>query len=552
MKYDLCIVGSGAGGSPIAYELSRAGYKVVVLEKGSYYKNEDFSKDEVLVCRRPYFTPPLNEQQHSIATLNKKGEIEVVEAKDSGYNFWNGSMVGGSSNLMSGYFHRLKPNDFRLKSVYGEIEGANIVDWPIDYATLEPYYTKVEKIIGVSGTIVNHKFLEPRSTKELPFKPLWENPITQMIDRACLDNGFTPIPTPRAVLPEDALGRQGCSYSNFCGSYGCATGAKGHGRSALLDKATCKIIPDAFVYRLEERGGKVVKAHYYDNDKKSHAIEASIFVIAAQAIESVRLLLNSKSKNFPNGLANNSNQVGKNLIFSAGGSGEGRFERRYMGSKQFDAIMTRGAFVNRSLQDWYEYSEDEKRLKGGTIDFLFEHANPINRAHKQMYDKDGYLLRGTKLQKALEYSFRHTRTLTFEVFNDWLPTDTTFVSIDDTLKDIYGLPIARIHLGAHPHDLKVGRFLANKAELVLKSMGAVDISSNISDAPPPNLVAGGCRFGNSAKTSVLNRDCRAHEVENLYVSDASFMPTGGSVPYTWSIYANSFRVADIIRQKLRG
>ena len=551
MKYDVCLIGSGAGASPIAYELSNAGYKVVVLEKGPHYKNEDFNKDEVLVCRRPYFTPPLDEEQHSIATIDDEGKEEVVEAKDSGYNFWNGSMVGGSSNLMSGYFHRLKPNDFKLKSVFGAIDGANIVDWPIDYNILEPYYSKVEEVIGVSGKIVPHTFLEPRSRKKLLLEPLWENPITAMIDKACRDNGFTPIPTPRAVLSEDALGRSGCSYSNFCGSYGCATGAKSHGRSALLDKATCKIIPHAFVYNLQEKQGRVVKAHYYDKNRKSHAIEAKIFVVAAQAIESARLLLNSKSKNFPNGLANNNNQVGKNLIFSAGGSGEGRFERKNMGSDAFDSIMTRGAFVNRSLQDWYEYEEGNRRYKGGTIDFLFEHANPINRAHRQMYDSHGNLLRGTKFQEALQYSFKHTRTLTFEVFNDWLPTDGTYVSIDDTLKDKYGIPIARIHLGAHPHDLKVGRFLAKKAEIVLQSMGAVDVSSNISDAPPPNLVAGGCRFGDDPKTSVLNRDCRTHEVENLYVSDASFMPTGGSVPYTWSIYANSFRVADIIAKKLR-
>ncbi len=551
MMYDVCIIGSGAGASPIAYELSRAGYGVVVLEKGKYYKNENFNKDEVLVCRRPHFTPPLKDEQHTISTLNDEGEEEVVEAKDSGYNFWNGSMVGGSSNLMSGYFHRMKPNDFKLKTVFGEIKGANVVDWPIDYDEMEPYFTKVEQVVGVSGRIVKHKFLEKRSNKNFLVAPLWENPITKMIDKACIENGYTPIPTPRAVLSEDAINRSGCSYSNFCGSYGCATGAKSHARSALLDKSTCKIITEAFVYNLEEKKGKVVAAHYYDKDKKSHTIKARIFVVAAQAIESSRLLLNSKSENFPNGLANNSNQVGKNLIFSGGGSGNGRFELKNMKKEDFEAIMTRGAFVNRSLQDWYEFEKDDKRYKGGTIDFLFEHANPITRAHKQMYDDNGTLLRGTKFQQKLHYTFTQTKTLTFEVFNDWLPTDTTYVSIDDKVKDKYGVNVARVHLGAHPQDVEVGEFLAKKAEKVLESMGAVDISIGVSDAPPPNLVAGGCRFGDDAKTSVLDRNCKAHEVKNLYVSDASFMPTGGSVPYTWSIYANSFRVADVIAKKLK-
>jgi len=551
-QYDICIIGSGAGGSPIAYELSRAGYSVIVLEKGKMYKNEDFTKDEVLVCRRPYFTPKLDEEQHTIASINEEGKEEVIEAKDSGYNFWNGSMVGGSSNLMSGYFHRMKPNDFKLKSTFGTIKGANVVDWPISYDEMEPYFTKVEQVVGVSGKVVKHKFLEKRSTKEFLVKPLWENPITKMIDKACEENGYTPIPTPRAVLSEDAINRSGCSYSNFCGSYGCATGAKSHARSALLDKSPCKIITEAFAYNLEEKDNKVVAAHYFDKEKKSHTIKANIFVVAAQAIESSRLLLNSKSKNFPNGLANNSNQVGKNLIFSAGGSGEGHFELKNMKQDTFNGIMTRGAFVNRSLQDWYEYDKDGKSYKGGTIDFLFEHANPITRAHKQMYDDNGVLLRGTKFQKQLHYTFTQTKTLSFEVFNDWLPTDTTFVSIDDTIKDKYGINVARVNLGAHPHDLEVGRHLAEKAEKVLKSMGAIDVSSNISDGPPPNLVAGGCRFGEDPKTSVLDKNCKAHDVDNLYVSDASFMPTGGSVPYTWSIYANSFRVADVILKRLKG
>lgn len=151
MKYDVCIIGSGAGGAPIAYELSNAGFNVVVLEKGKEYKEEDFTKDEVGVCRREMFTPPLKEEQHVINERVEDGGITRHVGSESGWNFWNGSMVGGSSNLMSGYFHRMKPNDFKLESVYGKIEGANVVDWPISYEDLEPYYEKVERVVGVSG-----------------------------------------------------------------------------------------------------------------------------------------------------------------------------------------------------------------------------------------------------------------------------------------------------------------------------------------------------------------------------------------------------------------
>lgn len=544
MTYDICIIGSGAGGSPIAYELSNAGFNVVVLEKGKDYKEEDFNKDELAVCRRDMFTPPLKEEQHVINQRNEDGTVTRFVGSEYSWNFWNGSMVGGSSNLMSGYFHRMKPNDFKLKSVYGNINGANVVDWPISYEDLEPYYAKVEKVVGVSGRVTKHKFSEPRSTLNFPYSPLEVNSVTKWFDSACTKLGYESMPTPRAILPHAALDRDGCSYSNFCGSYGCATGAKGSARAALLQKCRAKIITEAFVYKLDSNDKKVTHAHYYDRDKTSHVISAKIFVLAAQAIESSRLLLNSKNKNFPNGLANNSGQVGKNLIFSAGGAGEGRFTFENLSEEQQKELIQAGLFINRSLQDWYDYEKGGKKYKGGTIDFLFEHANIISRAKREFYNDEGKLIWGEELQKKIHKTLTTSRVLTFEVFNDWLPTDYCFVSVDAEVKDKFNMPVGVINLYGHPHDIKVGTHLAKKAVKVLQVMGATEISMSISSSPPPNLVAGGCRFGENSEMSVLDRNCKAHELDNLYVTDASFMPTGGSVPYTWTIYANSFRVAE--------
>lgn len=553
-QYDVCIIGSGAGAAPVAYELSRAGRSVLILEKGPYLREKDFTKDEIAVSRRNIYTPRLKEEQHVIETYNDDGSIERVTAEESGWNFWNGSMVGGSSNLMSGYFHRMKPVDFRLRSTFGAISGANVVDWPIGYEDLEPYYTKVESVVGVSGKIVRHPHQEPRSTKTFPFPPTWEQPISKWFDQACRALGYHSIPTPRAILPYDALGRSGCSYSNFCGSYGCATGAKSHARSALLDKAVatgrCDIIPRAFAYKIDADGSHANGVHYFDHQGASHLVVARQYVVAAQAIESVRLLFNSRNRFHPKGVGNAHGQLGKNLIFSAGGSGQGRMEFSRLNAAQRGELMTRGAFVNRSLQDWYIYHRYGRPLKGGTIDFLFEHANPTSRALRELY-VDGKISWGSALQKRLEHAFTQSRIFTFEVFNDWLPTDKCFVSIDESVKDKWGLPVGKIRLYGHPHDIEVGNFLAEKAQNVLRQMGAVEISSSISSAPPPNLVAGGCRFGTDPKTSVLDPECRVHGMKNLYVSDASFMPTGGSVPYTWTIYANAFRVADILKKRLK-
>ena len=546
--YDICIVGSGAGGAPIAYELSNAGYKVLVLEKGKNLREKEVSKDELAVSRRGLYTPNLKDERHIINKREEDGSITRYDGHEYSWSFWNGSMLGGSSNLMSGYFHRMKPNDFKLKSVFGEVKGANVVDWCISYEDLEPYYEKVERVIGISGEVVKHSFLEPRSTQNFPYKKLEENAVTKWFDKACARLELESIPTPRAILPRNALDRNACSYSNFCGSYACATGAKGSARAALLQKCNAEIITEAFVYKLESDASKITKVHYYDKELNSHEVTAKIFVLAAQAIETSRLLLNSKNKFFPKGMANNNSEVGKNLLFSAGGSGEGRFRFEDLDEAKQKELMQTGLFFNRSLQDWYEFQDDALKYKGGTIDFLFEHANIISRASREFYNEEGKLIWGEELQDKIHKKLTTSRALRFEVFNDWLPTDECFVSVDEKTKDKFGMPVGVINLWGHPHDVKVGEYLAKKALEVLQEMGAKEISYNISAAPPPNLVAGGCRFGEDAKNSVLDKNCKAHELENLYITDGSFMPTGGSVPYTWTIYANSFRVADIIKK----
>lgn len=548
---DFCIVGSGAGAGPLIYELSKAGFSVVVLEKGPWIKRKQFSKDEIVATRRSVYTPNLKDEKHVIEEHTSEG-WKAQSTQETGWDFWNGSVVGGSSNFMSGYFHRLKPNDFKLKSIYGEIEGANVEDWPISYEDMEPYYTKVEHEVGVSGRVVDHSTLEPRSTEDFPYPPLQENIVTNWLDEGAEKMGYNLVPVPRAILSQPKNGRNACYYSNYCGSYGCFSGAKGSAREALINRAleyNCKIIPNAKVYHLETHKHAVKAAWYYDENKKQQKIEARQFIVACQAIESSRLLLMSKGDQYPNGLANSSGELGKNLLFSAGGVGSGYFYFNELESAAVEKLKQPGVFVNRSIHNFYEIDDPALggKVKGGIVDFLFEHANAVPKSIRRKWDGDELLI-GSALKKRMKDYFTGLRRLRFEVFNDWLPTDTCNVALDPKVKDQWGDPVARVKVGYHAHDLKVGEYLSQKAGALLETIGAKNVGWSVSGNPPANLQAGGCRFGEDAKKSVLDKYCKAHDVDNLYVTDGSFMPTGGSATYTWTIYANAFRVADHIIQ----
>lgn len=562
-EFDVCIVGSGAGAGPIAYELSKAGYKVGVLEKGGWYTEKDFFKDEQL-SRHAIFQSKSKDERHVLEEPNKDGSW----SSDTTGQFWGGNIVGGASNFMSGYFHRLKPDDFHLVSTFGKIEGANTVDWPISYDDLEPYYTKVEQIVGVSGRVVKHPHLEPRSTKDYPFPPTIEHPISAWFDKACNKLDLHPLPMARGILSTPHNGRRGCEYSGYCGSYGCSSGAKASSRAALLDQAiatkNCEIIPYAKAYQINSNAkGNATSVDYFDltgdvsaetpvQTPKSINVRAKIIVVACYSIESARLLLSSPGEKHPNGIGNNHQQLGKNLHCCSGGTGHGVFEYDQFSKEQVAGLKVRGPFFNRALQDWYVINDKKafkNPVKGGTLDFVFDPPSPTADANS-LKRENGNLVWGTPLKQSLKSHFTKSKDFKFEVFCDWLTNDNCHVSLDSKEKDKWGSPVAKVKVGYLPHDMKVASYLVKKGEQVMKAMGAQTVWGNAFSAPTSNLIAGGLRFGNDPKTSALDKDCRVHGTDNLFVSDGSFMPNGGSVTPTFTIYANSFRVADKIKAQL--
>lgn len=543
---DVCIVGSGAGGAPLALELGRAGFKVVVLEKGSWYQQKDFVHDEILNSRRNFFMPLPWDEPH----LWRKGVDQPFSRSNEA---WTANCVGGGTVHMSGYFYRLKPVDFRMKTELGAPKGSNVTDWPITYKDLAPYYDKAEAELGVSGNAVPHPFLEPRKGN-YPLPPLAEHPVSAEIDRVGKGLGWHPIPTARGIISQAYRGRSACVYCTLCGSYGCEHDAKSGTNASLIPAAVAtgnvEIRPHSMATEITvDEKGLAKSVIYRDADGVNQEQPAKIIIASCTAVESARLLLNSKSSRYPAGLGNNNGLVGKNLLFSSFGQSKATFSVSKRGA-EMPWLTANSPFVNRSVQDFYVLPDDRFGFrKGGTLGFMWAHPNPIF-ASVGIARTGQRGVFGTALKDKLR-EYRDSRILEFEIYGEFLSNDATNVTVDGNVKDKYGLPVAAITVARHPMDLTMTKFLVDRGEEVLQALQP-DRLDRIGTAGETTILQGGtCRFGKDEATSVLDADCRSHEVKNLYVVDGSFLPTSGGVPLTLTIAANSFRVADRLIARLK-
>lgn len=531
-EVDFVIIGSGAAGGVMAKELSTNGFRVVVLEQGPYLTENDFGHNEIEVWSNHQLT---NNPKMQPITFRK---TEQDKAKEQ-YSVMYGRCVGGSSVHFTANYWRLHEIDFVEHSKLGDIPGAALADWPIRYEDLEPYYTKVEWECGVSGLAGASPFDPPRS-KPYPMPPLPVKGSGVIFERAAKKLGYHPFPAPMAILSQPRAGRSACVNCGFCLGFGCEVKAKSSSLAAMIPVAEatgrCEIRPNCYVHRLEtDKTGRVTGAVYFDTKKNAHLQRAKAVVVCANGAETPRLLLLSKSAQFPNGLANSSGLVGKYLMPNSSAIVFGLFDEPLNDYKGFA--------VSRIFHDFYEL--DRQKLGfygGGGLDARFDQT-PIGFAFGGL--PPGTPRWGNEFKKSLRNNF--TRTMEVFCHGTSLAVESNSFSLDPDVKDAWGLPALRMTFKDHPDDLKLAAWMKERAMEILDAAGVkTKWGYPIQEQQMAVHLLGTCRMGTDAKKSVINPDHRAHDVKNLFLCDGSSLVTSGRGQPTMTIQALAFRAADRI------
>jgi choline dehydrogenase-like flavoprotein len=529
-EVDFAIVGAGAAGSVMARELARNGFRVVVLEQGPYLREADFKHDEVAVSQGYQLT---NNPAHQPQTF-RKAATEKAERRN--YLVY-GRVVGGGSVHFTANYWRFHDVDFIERTRYGSVAGASLEDWPIRYADLEPYYTKVEWEIGVSGIAGANPFDPPRS-RPFPLPPLPIKPSGVLMEVAAKKLGWHAAPAPMAVLSRPYRGRSACQHCGFCEGFGCEWRAKSSALATMIPDAErtgrCEIRPNSYVRRIQtDARGLVTGVVYFDAEKREIMQRAKAVILSANGAETPRLLLLSASNRFPDGLANSSGMVGKHLMFNGGAFAGGLFEHEVNGHKSVQ--------VSRYMQDFYRLDPKHGIVGGGGIDTRFDWY-PISFA------MDGLPQNAPRWGASYKRMVREyfTRSMYALAHTTQLPQESATVTLDPELKDAWGLPAIRTTFAEHPNDMKLYRFFLDRCIELLDAAGATSTWKFGLDAPWAVHLLGTCRMGNDAKSSVVDRFHRAHDVPNLFIVDGSNFVTSGSGQPTMTIQALAFRAAEAI------
>jgi choline dehydrogenase-like flavoprotein len=528
---DFLVVGAGAAGGVVAKELATAGFRVVVLEQGPYLREEDYSHDEIKYTFQPGLT---NDPKAQPITYRKSEAERARPLKAIEY----GRQVGGGSVHFTANYWRFHESDFHERSLFGEVRSADLHDWPIAYADLEPYYTKAEYDLGISGLAGANPFEAPRS-KPYPLPPMPVKSSGVLFERGTKKLGLHPFPAPVAILSQPYQGRAACVNCGFCESFGCEMGAKSSTLVSVIPVAEktgrCEIRPECYVRRIETDGtGRATGAIYFDRERREVFQRAKAVFVCANGVETAKLLLISKSKQFPDGLANSSGLVGKYLMWDNGGVAEGLFEHPLNEYK--------GIQVTRLIHDYYAADPERGFYGGGGIDTRFNFYPAAFALQALPPDAPRW---GSEYKTMFETYFNRTMTLLAHTTS--LAQAKNNVSLDPDVKDAWGLPAVRITFDYHPDDVATMKWIMTKQIEILEAAGALKTwsqSLGLVDNMPSRHLMGTCRMGNDPGSSVVNAYSLTHDVPNLFLADGSNFVTSGRQQPTATIQALAYRAAD--------
>jgi choline dehydrogenase-like flavoprotein len=534
---DFIVVGSGAAGGVVARELAQAGFEVLVLEQGPRFTAADFKHDEL---DHWFNNALLNSPEKSPQTFRRTAQDKAERVRDFP-SLWYARMVGGSSNHFTANYWRFHAVDFNERSLLGAIPGTSFADWPIDYAELEPYYTKVEWEVGVSGLAGASPFDPPRS-RPYPMPPLPVKSSGVLLERGARKLGLHPFPAPMAIASVPYRGRPACAHCGFCIGFGCEMMAKSSSLYTMIPEAEatgrCEVRSESYVFRVDtNERGRVTGVSYFDQDRRERFQPARAVVLSANGAETARLLLMSANGKFPDGLANSSGLVGRNLMFNVYAEVNATFEHAL---NEYKSVQ-----VTRIVHDFYDSDPKRGFYGGGGFDSRIG-PNPIAWS---LFAPPPERAWGRDFKDLLEAMPRAMKVATHSTS---LPQESNRVDLDPDLKDAWGLPAMRVTYRDHPDDLAMGRFLQDRGAEVMQAAGAEQVwKGPLTEAVGSPHLLGTCRMGNDPKTSVVDRYHRTHDIPNLFVCDGSSFVTSGRGQPTMTIQALAFRAGEHIARFAR-
>ena len=538
-QYTAIVVGAGAGGGVVAKELAFNNIKVTLFERGDWPSYDKHFNDELISQR-------VQDLGASFGPDGKKNPRVLISADGTqtvaDYAVNHVAACVGSGTVSYGAMAwRFMPEDFKMKTTYGPVEGSTLEDWPISYEDLAPYYDKADREIGVAGDMSDNPFA-PNQHVPYPMPPFEYSKEGQHLADTCKKMGLHPfyVPMLRNSVPYN--GRGACIRNRYCVGFACPVNAKNGTHNTVVPVAmqtgNCEVKTNCMVYKVHTDGhGHATAVSYFDENDKSQTLEADIIVISASAAETARLLLNSKSLEFPNGIGNNNDWVGRNLQGHSYTGASGLFD--------FDILdVTTGPNTTMGVMDYNHHNEGI--IGGGLL---------ANEFYMGPYSFSGHRPHGDPTWGKLHKKFqRDNYTHIGRLFGpiQEMPIFDARVTVAENVKDYWGVPVAAFSGGHHPLDSKHCEFLSNKAEDILKAAGSYRTwryGGGSGDQGGGQHQAGTCRMGNDPATSVTDQYGRIHDLENLYIADGSIHVTNGGLNPVLTIMALAFRIGEHIVKK---